>query len=161
MYACNLNQCLTLIEWSGRFVPPFRIESELKLQNRFTREIVVRNESVIFSYFSYKLMFGWHVIKALTVGVCFETEVIDSFLQAMVHCFSSGILMKFSWPLSLISLTKEWWKGEENVWGWREGERERREEKEKERERRPDRLSRLQDAFCRGWLSEKAECISI
>lgn len=140
-----------------------RIESELKLWNRFTREIVVGNKSVIFSYFSYKLMFRWHVIKALTVGVCFETEVIDSFLQAMVDCFSSGFLMKFSWPLSLISLTKEWWKAKENGRGRREWERVMKRKKGGERkgERRPDRLSSLQDAFCRGWLSEKAECISI
>lgn len=73
----------------------FRIESEMKLWNRFMREIVIRRKSVISSYFSYKLMFGWHVIKALTVGVCFETKAIDSFLQATVGCFSSGFWSNF------------------------------------------------------------------
>lgn len=127
-----------------------------------------QNKSVIFSCFSYKLMCGWHVIKALTVGVCFETEVIDSFLQAAVQCFSSGFLMKFSWPPSLISPTKEWWRGKEDGRGRREGEMVMKrksgvaeEEKEMASERGPDRLSRLHDTFCRGWLSEKAECISI
>lgn len=121
---CFVNVCMQFksmfdsywVKWA--ICSTFRIELELKSQN--TRDCC-QNKSVISSYFSYKLMFGWHVIKALTVGVCFETEVIDSFLQGTVRCFSSGFLIKFSWPISLISLTKEWWRGEGG-----EGERERR-----------------------------------